>query len=46
MSFGFVESSVENVETCITLLFQPRFIAAWRILARAEKIFDCTIHGR
>jgi hypothetical protein len=46
MGFGFVESSVEIVETCIDTTFQPQFIATWRILARAGKIFDCTIHGR
>jgi hypothetical protein len=46
LGFGFVESSVENVETVITPDFQARFIGTSRIIASAEKIFDCTIHGR
>jgi hypothetical protein len=46
MGFGFVESSVENVETFITRVFRPHFIATWRILARTKKICDCTNHGR
>jgi hypothetical protein len=42
----FVESSVEIEEKHFCSGFQPPFIATWRILALAEKIFDCTNHGR
>src|ERR1051326_2957163 len=44
--FGFVESSVENVETNSSSRLQPHFIATLRILAVAKKNCDCTNHGR
>jgi len=42
----FVESSVEIAENGFCSDFHPPFIATWRILALAEKFFDCTNHGR